>query len=114
MAKQVQKNFQLEVGDFVAVIYEEDHKPYIGKIVEIDGADVHVIFMETSTSTISLRSTFKWLTSKDEVWVEKSQILYVIPTPEQHGKSARSYTLDELTLDSKIHCKEEIQCMENQ
>ena len=67
MAGQVQKNFQLEVGDFVAAIYEEDLKRYIGKIVEIDDSDVHVIFMETSTSTINLRSVFKWPRNKDEV-----------------------------------------------
>ena len=93
MAGQVQKNFH-------AVIYEEDHKRYIGKKVEIDDADVHVTFMETSTSTVILRSTFEWPRNKDEVWVDKSHILCVIPTSEQHGKSARSYTLNELTLDS--------------
>ena len=31
VAEQVQKTFQLEVGDFVAAIYEEDLKPCIGK-----------------------------------------------------------------------------------
>ena len=37
------------------MIYEEDLKrPYIVKIVEIDDVDVHVTFMETSTSTINL------------------------------------------------------------
>ena len=68
-------NFQLEVGDFVAAIYEEDLKQYIGKIVEIDDADVDVTFMETSTSTINLRSMFKWPRNKDEVQVDKSHIL---------------------------------------
>ena len=64
VAEQVQKNFQLEVGDFVAAIYEEDLKPYMGKIVEIDDAYVHVTSMETSTSTINLRSMFKWPRNK--------------------------------------------------
>ena len=32
--------------------------------------------------------------------IKMKHILCVIPTPEQHGESARSYTLDELTLDS--------------
>ena len=67
VAEQVQKNFQLEVGDFVAGIYENDLKPYIGKIVEIDDADVHATFMGTSTSAINLRSMFKWPRNKDEV-----------------------------------------------
>ena len=64
VAEQVQKNFQLEAGDSVAAIYEEDLKPYIGKIVKIDDADVHVTFVETSTSTINLHSTFKWPDTK--------------------------------------------------
>ena len=59
VAEQVQKHFHLEVCHFVAAIYEEDLKPYIGKIVEIDDSDVHVIFMKTSTSTSNLHSTFK-------------------------------------------------------
>ena len=42
VAEQVQKHFQLEVDDFV-VIYEEDLKPYIGKIVETDDADMTLI-----------------------------------------------------------------------
>ena len=68
--------------------------------MEIDDADVHVTFMEASTSTINLHSTFKWPRNKYEVRVDKSHILSVIPTPGQHVKSAKSYTLDELTLDS--------------
>ena len=64
---EVQKNFQLEVGDFVAAIYDVGLKPYIGKIVKIDYADVHVTFMEISTSTINLHSMFKWPRNKDEV-----------------------------------------------
>ena len=34
------KHFHLEVGNFVAAIYEEDLKPYIGKIVQTDDADI--------------------------------------------------------------------------
>ena len=37
------------------------------KIAEIDDPDVHVTFMETSTSTISLCSMFEWPRNKDEV-----------------------------------------------
>lgn len=94
-----EKDCQLEVGDFVAAVYEEDLMPYLGQIVEFDKTDVLITFMESSTSTINLRSTFKWPRNKDEVWVDKSHILCVTPQPEQHGKSARSYTLDKLTLE---------------
>ena len=65
--EQHQSDYELEVGDYIAAIYEEDHKPYIGKIMEVDEDDVHATFMEASASTINYRSTLKWPRNPDEI-----------------------------------------------
>ena len=63
---QHQNDHELEVRNYIAAIYEEDHKPYVGKIIEVDQDDVHATFLEASTSTINYRSTLKWPRNPDD------------------------------------------------
>ena len=100
--EQHQSDYELEVGDYIAAFYEEDHKPYIGKIIEADEDDVHATFIEASTSTINYRSSLKWPRHPDEIWIAKSDVLCVIPAPEQQGKSVRSFTLDQFAMENVL------------
>ena len=58
--------------------------------------------METYLVGLTASSTFKWLKPEDEVWVDKSLILSLLPAPESRGKSGRSFKFDADALQAVI------------
>ena len=92
--------FNLDVDDFIAAIYVEDMKAYIGKIVDTDDSDAFVC--NIYGAVLSWSSTFKWPKPEDEVWVDKSLILSLLPAAESCGKSGRSFKFNAEALQAVI------------
>lgn len=86
----------ISVGDFVAARYERDW--YIGKVEEIDriDEDCRVNFMEKA------KSLHKWPKSRDELWVNKDDILCKVEEPLKTGKSCRMFKLSEVDLERVV------------
>ncbi|WAR18863.1 LOW QUALITY PROTEIN: hypothetical protein MAR_000701 [Mya arenaria] len=77
----------IEVGSFVAAVYEKAW--YIGKIEakDDDDGDVQINFMENA------KQMFKWPQTKDCVWCDADDILCEVKTLQPSGKSMRLFKL---------------------
>ena len=100
----VEQSLQADINDFAF-----NRKAYIGKVIDIDTADseVFVSFMEASTADgsadgINECTTLNWPYHPDKIWVEKGDILMVLPEPQQAASSSRRkenvYRLDSSTV----------------
>ena len=78
----------LEKHDYVAAVYIEDRKPYIGKVLAVDGDDVHIDFMKPNVKDNALPQIFQWPGRRDDVWVKSTEVLCVVCEPE---KTKRGY-----------------------
>ncbi|WAR19952.1 hypothetical protein MAR_001792 [Mya arenaria] len=78
----------IEVGSFVAAVYEKAW--YIGKIEakDDDDGDVQINFMENA------KQMFKWPQTKDCFWCDVDDILCEVKTLQPSGKSMRLFKLN--------------------
>ena len=68
--------------DFVAAVYSEDCQVYIGKVLEVDEDDTLISFMHHGNSKpLDSNSVLKWPRQNDEVWINRDDVLYLIPEP---------------------------------
>lgn len=79
------------IGEHVAAIY--DDRWYIGEIVDKDGEDYEVNFMETK------KQFFQWPKNQDIVWRKPAEILTKIDAPQAIGKSKRMMRITETDRD---------------
>ena len=105
----VEQSLQVDISDFVLAVYAFNRKAYIGKVIDIHTADseVFVSFMEASTADCSADginecTALNWPCHPDKIWVEKGDILMVLPEPQQAASSSRRkenvYRLDSSTV----------------
>ena len=93
----MEQSLQVDINDFVLAVYAFSRKAYIGEVIDIDTADseVFVSFMEAgtadgSTDDINECTTLNLPYHPDKIWVEKGDILMVLPVPEQAASSSRT------------------------
>ncbi|WAR19995.1 hypothetical protein MAR_001833 [Mya arenaria] len=78
----------IEVGSFVAAVYEKAW--YIGQVEakDDDDGDVQINFMENA------KQMFKWPQTKECVWCDADDILCEVKTLQPSGKSMRLFKLN--------------------
>ena len=76
----------LEEGDYVAAVYIEDRKPYIGKVLEVDGDDVYIDFMKPNVKDNALPQILQWPGRRDDIWVKSTEVLCVVCEPEETNR----------------------------
>jgi len=86
----------LAEDDYVSAIYENEW--FIGQVMVIDEeeGEVHINFMQKCSKTTD---TFKWPSTPDRIWIEKSKILKTISAPEPCGKSRRSFKMSNMDIE---------------
>ena len=94
----------IEVDDFIAAIYRDNGRVYMGKVTDVDESDAFVSFLE-HRGEMSNKTTFVKAKSPDEVWVRRRDVLCVIPEPSSgySGKIHR-FTLEKHVLDEILRC----------
>ena len=73
------------LDEYVVAVYLDDHRPYVDKIIEIDNEDnsVDITFMEPFLKDDHNLHYLRWPKSEDNVWVDYSEILCVVPEPNE-------------------------------
>ena len=87
-------DISVSIGEYVSAVYDE--QPYIGRVQDVDGDEVHVDFMEPHVKE-NTQQNFQWPSRGDDVWVRKRDVLCVICLPEE---TKRGYK-----FTSDIHAK---------
>ena len=86
------------MNDYVAAVYSEDGKWYIGMVIEVDEDDE-----EANISFMVLQDTdnqFKWPARQDILWTPFVNILCKISCrPIATGRSKRLYNVNGQTID---------------
>ena len=76
------ESISLKEEDFVAAVYSEDCQVYIGKVLEVDEDDTLISFMHHGNSKpLDSNSVLKWPRQSDEVWINRDDVLCLIPEP---------------------------------
>ena len=76
------ESISLKEEDFVAAVYSEDCQVYIGKVLEVDEDDTLISFMHHDNSKpLDSNSVLKWPRQSDEVWINRDDVLCLIPEP---------------------------------
>ena len=83
-------NISVSINEYVSAVY--DKQPYIGRVLDVDGDEVYVDFMEPHVKE-KTQQTFQWPSRSDDVWVQKSDVLCVICLPEE-TKRGYKFTSD--------------------
>ena len=68
--------------DFVAAVYRQNRKLYIGEVLEVDEEDVFVSFLE-HRGEITPKSVSKTSKRPDEVWVAIKDVLSMFPARKE-------------------------------
>ena len=78
----------INVGDYVAAIYEK--RWYIGTVDEIDreDRDCQINFMEKA------KALFKWPNFPDKLWIREKDLICKIEKPQKVGKTGRLFKLN--------------------
>lgn len=84
----------LEMDSWVAALYESHW--YIGQITDIDHDEVLINFL---TAAGKYRNSYKFPSVKDEIWIQKSDVIVVINSMKATGKSRRFFTLSDEDQD---------------
>ena len=77
----------VEIGDFIAAVYNPERKVYIGEVIAMDYEEVHVSFLQESGKLSLLSVCLSVTQTADKVWVSRSNVFYVTPQPMEmkHG-----------------------------
>ena len=59
-------NISVSINEYVSAVY--DKQPYIGRVLDVDGDEVYVDFMEPHVKE-KTQQTFQWPSRSDDVWV---------------------------------------------
>ena len=86
----------VEIGDFVAAVYDPEKKVYIGEVIAMDDEEVHVSFLQHSRN-LSLLSVFRQPQIADKVWVSRSNVLCVRPQPMEMKRGSLLFERDVLS-----------------
>ena len=86
----------VEIGDFVAAVYDPEKKVYIGEVIAMDDEEVHVSFLQHS-GKLSLLSVFRQPQIADKVWVSRSNVLCVTPQPMEMKRGSLLFKRDVLS-----------------
>ncbi|MES9901650.1 MAG: hypothetical protein ABW168_03080 [Sedimenticola sp.] len=84
---------QYNDGDWVGVRYENSW--HVGKIIAMDleDGDCHVSFLRKSVVTGTGMPSLKWPASRDEIWIDFSNIICKLNDPIAIGRHGRSFQL---------------------
>ena len=75
-------SIDLKEEDFVATVYSEDCQVYICKVLEADEDDTLISFIHHGNSKrLDSDSVLKWQRQSDEVWINRDDVLCLIPEP---------------------------------
>ena len=81
-ARRNKESISLKEEEFVAAVYSEDCQVYIGKVLEVDEDDTLISFMHHGNSKpLDSNSVLKWPRQSDEVWINRDDVLCLIPEP---------------------------------
>ena len=69
-----------DVNDYVAAVY--DRRVYIGEITEVEESEANISFLDHK-GEVSSNTVFREPIRKDEIWVERKNILCVLPAPTE-------------------------------
>lgn len=83
---------------WVAAVYNDDW--YIGKVTEIDTDEVHVQ-INFLTNTGKYRSSYRFPNIRDEIWVNKKDVLLILQKFTTIGKTKRCFKLCPNELSKK-------------
>lgn len=64
--------------------------------IDEEEGEVHITFMQKCSKTTD---TFKWPSTPDRIWIEKSKIMKTISAPEPCGKSRRSFKMSKMDIE---------------
>ena len=81
-------------NDFVAAIYDKNW--YIGRVTDVDETEVMINFMCRAGK---YDDSFKWPTTKDEIWLNHKNIISIIDEPVPHGKTKRLFKIPKEVID---------------
>lgn len=102
--QQVNENpVGVEKGEWVAAIY--DGEWYIGQVTSYDKKDYRVNFL---TSAGKYQESYKFPNSRDEIWLDKHDVVAKVKTLKPVGKSKRCYKIDaneKDEIESKVKVK---------
>lgn len=73
---------------FVATVY--DKYWYVGRVTDVEENEVMINFMCRAGK---YEDAFKWPATKDEIWVDQTQILTILDEPVLRGKTKRCFKI---------------------